>query len=156
AGEGDLDLAVGVGAKKFDIAHLDRVHSADRADDPRHDNGAARTPLHRRRVLEIDAGKCRRKSVRVALAADLAVGDDVDAGALHASLSFSRTRPALATAAGLAPWTQTVSIATGIRLPELLMIAPSRTIACTRAAASAGSCNTAPGSLRETRLPVSS
>src|SRR5215472_15464481 len=76
--------------------------------------------------------------------------------AIPACSSFSRTSPAIATAAGLSPCTQTVSIATGMRLPELLMMAPSRTIACTRAAASSGSCNTAPGTLRETRLPVSS
>jgi len=76
--------------------------------------------------------------------------------AIPACSSLSLTSVAIATAAGLSPWTQTVSIATGMRLPEVLMIAPSRTIACTRAAASSGSCNTAPGNLRETRLPVSS
>jgi len=83
AGQGDLDLAVGVGAQKFDIAHLDRPEAPDRADNPRHDDGAAGAPHDGRGVVEIDPRQCRRKSVRVALAADFAIGDDVDAGALH-------------------------------------------------------------------------
>jgi hypothetical protein len=54
-----------------------------RARDARHDDGAAGASAHGRRVVEIDPREGGRKAVRVALAADLAVGDDVDAGALH-------------------------------------------------------------------------
>ena len=82
-GKRDLDFAVGVGAQKFDVAHLDRPQPADRADDARHDDGAAGAPHDVRRVVEIDPRKCGRKTVRIAFAADLAIGDDVDPGALH-------------------------------------------------------------------------
>jgi hypothetical protein len=54
AGQRDLDRALSVGAQEFDIAHLDRPQPADRADDPRHDNRAARAPLHGRGVVEVD------------------------------------------------------------------------------------------------------
>ena len=83
AGQGDLDLAIGVAAQELDIAHFDRPQPADRADDARHDNGSARPPADSRRVVEVDPGECCRKAVRIAFAADLAVGDDVDAGAFH-------------------------------------------------------------------------
>ena len=42
--------------------------------------------------------------------------------------SVSRTRAAIATAAGLSPWTQTLSIFTGMRLPPTVSIACSSTI----------------------------
>jgi hypothetical protein len=46
-------------------------------------DGAAGAPHDGRRVVEIDPREGGRKAVRIALAADLAVGDDVDPGALH-------------------------------------------------------------------------
>jgi hypothetical protein len=83
AGQGDLDHAVGTGAQEFNVAQLDRPQSADRAHNARHDDGAARTPAHFRGIVQIDPGGRRRQTVRIAFAADLAIGDDVDAGALH-------------------------------------------------------------------------
>jgi uncharacterized protein (DUF433 family) len=46
-------------------------------------SGAAVAPAHCRGVVEIDPRKGRGQPVRIAFAADLAIGDDVDAGALH-------------------------------------------------------------------------
>jgi hypothetical protein len=83
AGQGDLDHAVGIGAQKFDVMHLDRSDPADRTGDARHDDDAAGAPLHRRRAVEIDSRKGGRKAVRIAFATDLAVGGDIDPGALH-------------------------------------------------------------------------
>jgi hypothetical protein len=82
-GQRDLDHAVSVDAEEFDIAHLDRAQPADRTDDARHNNGAAGAPAHGRRVVEIDPRKGGRKTVRIAFAADVAIGDEVHSGALH-------------------------------------------------------------------------
>ena len=59
---------------------------ADRAGDARHDDRAAGAPAHRRRVVEIDPREGGRKAVRIALAADLAIGDDVDPGPVMVGL----------------------------------------------------------------------
>jgi hypothetical protein len=58
------------------------MSSADLADDARHRLELARRPRRRhRRVVVVDAVERRREAVGIALAAHLAVGDDVDAGA---------------------------------------------------------------------------
>jgi hypothetical protein len=62
--------------------YLDRSSPADRADNTGHDDGAAGAAHNGRWAVEIDTRKRGRKTVRVAFAADLAVGD-VDPGALH-------------------------------------------------------------------------
>ena len=59
------------------------LRPADRADDARHPRAARPDRVDRRRIVEIDALERGGEAVGVALAADLAVGDDVDAGALH-------------------------------------------------------------------------
>ena len=56
--------------------------AADRTDDARDRIGMARAVEGRARVVDVDAVERGRESVRVALAAHLAVGDDVEAGAL--------------------------------------------------------------------------
>jgi hypothetical protein len=83
AGERDLDRTIGIAAQERDIAHLDRAQPADRADDARHHDGAARPAAHFRGIVEINPRERRRKPVRIAFAADLAIGDNVDAGTFH-------------------------------------------------------------------------
>ena len=83
ARQGDLDRAVGVRAQELDVAHLDRAAPAHGGDDPRHGPGLARAGQHRGRRVCVDAVECRGEPVRVALAADLAVGDGVDPRAFH-------------------------------------------------------------------------
>ena len=83
ARERDLDPAVGVRAQELDVADLDGVAADDRADDPRHRVRMARAVDRSARVVDVDTVECGREAVRVALAALLAVGHDVDPGALH-------------------------------------------------------------------------
>ena len=83
AGNGDLDRPVGIGAQERDVARLHRLPPADRADHARHDlETAGRARGNLRRVLAVHALERGGETVGVALAAHLAVGDDVDAGAL--------------------------------------------------------------------------
>ena len=56
------------------------AHLADRA---RHHGVAAGAVPHHRRRVDVDAVERGREAVGIALAPHLAVGDDVDAGALH-------------------------------------------------------------------------
>ena len=79
-GDGDLRLAIRVAAQELDVVDFDGMAACDPADDPRHGVGMARSIERRSRVVEIDAVERRGKPVRVALAPDLAVGDDVEAG----------------------------------------------------------------------------
>ena len=65
------------------MARLDGSRPPDRADHPR-DGVLVTGPVERDpRCVEIDAVERRREVVRVALAAHLAVRDDVDSGLLH-------------------------------------------------------------------------
>src|SRR5258705_10924966 len=59
------------------------MFSPDLAGDARHRLLLARARRGDARPFEVDALERRCESIRVALAPDLAVGDDVDAGALH-------------------------------------------------------------------------
>ena len=77
-----LDLAVGVGAQEFDVAHLDRMPALDRADHARHDGEAAGAVRCLAGIVEVDAVERGGEAVGIALAPLLAVGDDVEAGAL--------------------------------------------------------------------------
>src|SRR5882762_4637493 len=54
----------------------------DPADDARHRIGMSRAVERRARIVDVDAFERGGEAVRVALAADLAVGDDVEAGLL--------------------------------------------------------------------------
>ena len=82
AGHGDLDRAVGVGAQELDVAHLDRVLAPDLADDARHRIGMAAAVERGAGIVDVDAVERGGEAVRVALAPHLAVGDDVEPGAL--------------------------------------------------------------------------
>ena len=84
AGQGDLRLALGVAPQERHVGDLDRLPrrwilpttrgTSDRAARPVGDGGG---------VVVVDALERGGEAVGVALAAHLAVGDDVDAGALH-------------------------------------------------------------------------
>ena len=80
---GDLDGTVGVGAQEHHVADLHRLPAPDFADHPRHDlNLARRARWNLRRIFAIHAVERRRKAVGIAFAPDLAIGHDIDAGAL--------------------------------------------------------------------------
>ena len=76
-------LRVGVAAQEFHVGDLDRRAAPDPADDARHRHGAARPVGDERRLVVVDAVERGGEAVGVAFPAHLAVGDDVDAGALH-------------------------------------------------------------------------
>ncbi len=78
-----LDRAVGVAAQELDVAHLHGPFAPDRTDHPRHRVGMARAVERGARIVEVHPVERRREAVRVALASHLAVGDDVNSGALH-------------------------------------------------------------------------
>jgi hypothetical protein len=73
---------VRVGTQPLDIAHLDRLPPLDRAGHARHRNRPARTAHGDAGVVDIDAIERGSEMVGIALAALLAVGDDIDAGPL--------------------------------------------------------------------------
>ena len=81
-GHRHLDRAVGVGAQKFDVAHFDRMPAPDPADDARHWIGMAGAIERRAGIIDVDAFERGREAVGIALATHLAVGDDIEAGAL--------------------------------------------------------------------------
>ena len=82
ARDGHLDRLRGVRAQELDVAHLHGVPALDRADDARHRVGVAAAVERRPRVVDVDAREGGREPVGVALAALLAVGQDVEAGPL--------------------------------------------------------------------------
>src|SRR6266571_3215891 len=77
------DWSSDVCSSDLGVAHRDRTRAVDRARDSRHLLRLAATVDRGARPGEIDALERRRELVEVALAALLAVGDDVDAGGLH-------------------------------------------------------------------------
>ena len=83
AWHGHLDRPGGVGAQEPYVLHFDRAPAPDRAHDARHRIGMARAVERGARIVDVDALERRGEPVRIALAADLAVGDRVDAGQLH-------------------------------------------------------------------------
>ena len=78
----DLDRAVGMGAQELDVAHLDRMLAPDLADDARHGGDAAAAGRNLAGILQVDAVERGGEPVGVAFPPLLAVGDDVEAGAL--------------------------------------------------------------------------
>ncbi len=82
AGDGDLDRPARVRAQELDVADLDRMLARDRADHPRHRVRVPAAVQRGARVVDVDALERGGEAVRVALAAHLAVGDDVQPGAL--------------------------------------------------------------------------
>ena len=82
-GQRDLDRAVGIGAQEFDVADFHRPAAADAGDDAGDEGRTVAAADDLAGLLEVDALQRGREMVGVAFAPDLAVGDDVDAGALH-------------------------------------------------------------------------
>src|SRR5688572_2177077 len=78
----DLDGPRRVAAQELQVAHADRVAPADRSRHARHRDRVAAAVERRAGVVEVDAFQRVGEQVRVAFAADFAVGDDVEAGGL--------------------------------------------------------------------------
>jgi len=68
--------------QELQVGDLDRVLAPDRADDAGYRVRVAAAVQRRSRVVDVHCVKRRRETVGVALPADLAVGDDVEAGVL--------------------------------------------------------------------------
>jgi hypothetical protein len=82
-GHRDLDPPVRDRAQKFDVSHLDRPGAVNRAHHA-WDGIRVTCPIERdARRVEVDTVERRGEPVRVALAAHLSVGDDVDSCTLH-------------------------------------------------------------------------
>jgi len=81
-GHRHLDRPVGVGAQEFHVADLDRMLAPDRPHHPGHGRKPAGTVGSLAGIVEIDARERGGEAVGIALAALLAVGDDVEPGAL--------------------------------------------------------------------------
>ena len=77
-----LISAVGVGAQELHVAHLDRMLAADLAGDARHRIGMAGAVERGAGIVDVDALERGGEAVGIAFAPLLAVGDDVEAGAL--------------------------------------------------------------------------
>ena len=74
---------VGAGAQELDVAHFDGVASTDRSNHPRHDIGSAAAARSVAGIVQVDAVQGGGEAIAVALAPNLAIGQDVDAGPLH-------------------------------------------------------------------------
>ena len=68
--------------RNLQILHFHRVLAADLADDARHRIRMARAVERAARIVDVDAFERGGEAVGVALAPDLAVGDDVEPGLL--------------------------------------------------------------------------
>ena len=79
----DLRHPPGIAAKEFHVAGFDRMGAADRTDDAWHGSGQTGLRCHFARLAGGNAFERGRKTVGVAFAPYLAIGNDVDAGALH-------------------------------------------------------------------------
>src|ERR1043166_2303382 len=73
----------GMGEEEFGVADFDRPGPADLAYDTRHRRRAAAAAPDPARMLDVDPVEGEGKAVRIALAADLAVADDIDPGSFH-------------------------------------------------------------------------
>jgi hypothetical protein len=78
----DLDRLVGMCAQELDVANRHGPAALDRPRHDRHGNLGARAADDLAYAAEIDSAERIRELVRIARAPDLAVRDDVDAGAL--------------------------------------------------------------------------
>ena len=81
-GHRHLDRAVGVGAQEFHVGDLDRMLAPHLAGDARHRIGVTGAVERGAGIVDVDAFERGGEAVGIALAAHLAVGDDVEAGAL--------------------------------------------------------------------------
>jgi hypothetical protein len=82
-GQGDLRRQRGIGAQELHVAQLDRPAAADLRHHARHRRHGARARAHLAGTREVEPFERSGEAVGVALAPDLAVGDDIDAGVLH-------------------------------------------------------------------------
>ncbi len=83
AGQGDLGELVGVGAQELHVAQFNGPGAPDLADHARHRRLLAAVVHDLGRMLVVDAAERGGEAVGVAFPPHLAVGHDVDAGALH-------------------------------------------------------------------------
>jgi hypothetical protein len=83
AGQGDLGEVIGMAAKELHVAELDGLPPSDPAHDARHRRLVARPVPDDAGTRHVDALQRGREAVRVALAPDLTVRDDVDARPFH-------------------------------------------------------------------------
>ena len=82
AGDGDLDGLARMAAQELDVAHLHRTRPADATHDARHGIGMPAAVERGAVIVHVDPLERGRKAVRVTLPPHLAVGDDVQSGAL--------------------------------------------------------------------------
>ena len=81
--DGHLDASRRMTAQKGDIAHLHRPRAANGTDHPWDSDGLS-TPTHRgARRDRINTVQGRREAIRVALAADFPIADNIDPCLLH-------------------------------------------------------------------------
>ena len=83
AGDRDLRRARRVRQQELGVAPLDRPLAPDPPGHARYRRGAAVGADHRAGIDRVEAVERQAEIIRVALAADLAVTDDIDAGPLH-------------------------------------------------------------------------
>ena len=82
SGHGHFDLPPGMRAQELDVADLDRARPTDLTGHPWHRVRMTAAVKCLTRMVDVDPGERGREVVGVALPADLAVGDDVQAGVL--------------------------------------------------------------------------
>ena len=78
AGHGDLYALVGVTAQEFEVAHLHRLAATDLTAHARHRNRLAAAVERGAVIFHVDAVERGGEAVRIALAAHLAIGNDVE------------------------------------------------------------------------------
>src|SRR5581483_5646022 len=82
SGHGDLDLPPGVTAQELQIAHADRVAAPYCTDHSRHRIRMAAAVQCDPGVVEVDALESGGEAIRVALAPDFPIGDEIESGVL--------------------------------------------------------------------------
>src|SRR5207237_9827998 len=90
AGHRNFDEAIRTGTQERHIANLDGMHAPNLADDARHDVWSTAAAGSLSWIVQVDAVERGGEAIDVALAADLTVAQDVDAGALHIANSQHR------------------------------------------------------------------
>ena len=83
--QGDLDATIGVGLQELQVTDLNGQPAPNRADHTWHQRCTSRWSADLGGVVQVQAIERCREAVRIALAAYLAIGDDVDAGQFHAA-----------------------------------------------------------------------
>jgi len=82
-GHSSLDGSIGIFSQKLQVTDLHRANPAYGTHHPRHLDGIAGAPNYLPRPIRVDPIKRRGKPVGVTLAADLAVGNNIQTAALH-------------------------------------------------------------------------